>query len=289
MRSIALINQKGGVAKTTTTVNLGAALAARGKRVLVADMDPQANLTSWLLGHASEGLEDTMAEVLQGRSRLGDVITQTRVEGLDLIPADLRLTGLEKSLAGEIGGETILQRALDQAELAPPVGDPNFDLYDYLLIDCPPSVGMLTVNALCAVQEVVIPVQAHVLSLNGVASLMQVIEVIQSRLHPELEIAGVLLTMVNRRTKLSVEIEESARRHFGDLVFKRTIRECVRLAECPSHFAPIHEYAATSTAARDYFKLADEVIAGEKEAVRIELPDFSLPEEIIYGPKTSHG
>ena len=289
MRSIALINQKGGVGKTTTTVNLGASLAALGKRVLLIDMDPQANLTSWLLGPASEGLEETMAEVLQGESRLADVVARTSFDGLDLVPADLRLTGIERTLTGEIGGETVFRRALEDAEFSPVPGDSDFDLYDYVLVDCPPSVGVLTVNVLVAVTEVIIPVQAHVLSLNGVAGLKQVVEVIQSRLHPELNITGLLLAMVNRRTRLAREVEESARSHFGDLVFRQTIRESVRLAECPSHFVPVHKYAPGTPASEDYFKFAEEVIAGEEDLEDFDIPDIALPEELIYGEKASHG
>ncbi len=263
MRSIAVMNQKGGVGKTTTVVNLSAALCALGKRVLALDIDPQSNLTTWLLGPGSEELEGTVAELLQGALNLEDVVMSTGIEGLDLAPADLRLSGAERTLAGEIAAETILRKVIDRADLAPCEEDPGFDLYDFLIIDCPPSVGMLTVNALSAVKEIVIPVQAQALSLNGVANLRRVIGVIQSRLNPQLRISGILLSMTDGRTNLSREVEETTRRHFGDLVFETTIRENVRVAECPSHFLPLSDYAPSSPAVADYRKLAEEVLGRE--------------------------
>lgn len=264
MRSIALINQKGGVGKTTTALNLGATFAAMGRRVLLMDLDPQANLSSWLLGPASEELELTMAEVFLGGANLEDLITPTSVEGLDLIPADLRLSGVERSLVGDSGVEALLKKAIESSQIDPCIGDPAFDMYEDLIIDCPPSIGLLTVNALVAAKEVLIPVQAHVLALNGVRNLCKVIETIQNRLHPELKIAGILICMANSRTNLSREVEELARQHFGDLVFRTTIRENVRVAECPSHFLPLCQYAPSCPATIDYRNLAAEMLEREE-------------------------
>ena len=264
MRSIALINQKGGVGKTSTAVNLGAALAKVGKRVLLIDLDPQANLTSWLLGPASEGLDETLAEILLGEARVEDLIFHTSVDKLDIIPANLKLCGVEKYLSGEIGAESILRDVLSDAELSPDPRDPSFDLYDYLMIDCPPSVNLLTINAMTAVEEIIVPVQAHVLALNGLANIRKITEKIRKRLNPHLQITGILLAMVNGRTRLSREVEASARSHFGELVYRTTIRDSVRVAECPSHFQPIHEYSPSSVVNGDYSRLAHELISQEE-------------------------
>ena len=283
MRSIALMNQKGGVGKTTTAVHLASFLRNLDRKVLVVDIDPQANLTSWLLGPDSEGLEATVAELLQGGATLKEVIVPSLIAGIDLVPADLRLSGAERALAGEIGAETILKNSIDAAELAPCEEDRSFDLYDYVLIDCPPSIGMLTVNALSAVTEILIPVQAHALALNGVANLRRVISVIQSRLNPRLRVSGLLLTMTDGRTNLSREVERSAREHFPDLVYKSTIRENVRVAECPSHFMPIDQYAPNSPVVADYRRFAEEILeqealAGPAKNTLLEDLESPLPE-----------
>ena len=215
------------------------------------------------------------------------MILPTLISGIDIVPADLRLSGAERALAGEIGAETILKNSVDAAELAPCEDDRSFDLYDYLLIDCPPSIGMLTVNALSAVSEILIPVQAHALALNGVANLRRVISVIQNRLNPRLRVAGLLLTMTDGRTNLSREVERSAREHFPDLVYKATIRDNVRVAECPSHFLPIDQYAPNSPVVADYRRLAEEVLAQEEAAAPAKntlLEDLasSVPEDTDF-------
>ncbi len=268
MRSIALINQKGGVGKTTTAVNLGACLAEAGRRVLLVDMDPQANLTSWLLGPASEDLDETVADVLMGKTDLPSVINSVEGAGVSLVPSGIHLSGVERLLAAEMAAETMLKRAFDKAELESGVGDPQFDEYDYILFDCPPSLGLLTLNALAAAREVIIPVQTKVLALNGVANLRRVIGVVRDRLNPALEVTGIILCMTDSRTNLSREVEASARAHFGSLVFRSMIRDNVRVAESPSHFLPITRYASTNAAAEDYRNLCREVMA--QEAPRAE-------------------
>jgi chromosome partitioning protein len=266
MRSIALINQKGGVGKTTTAVNLGACLVEAGRRVLLVDIDPQANLTSWLLGPASEELEATIAEILLGKVALVDGIIEVEAPKLSLVPSGIHLCGVERVLAGEMAAEGILKRAFEKAQFEAGVGDPDFDEYDYVLFDCPPSLGLLTLNALSAAREVIIPVQAKVLALNGVANLRRVIGVIRERLNPGLEVSGILLCMTDSRTNLSREVESSARSHFGPLVYRSMIRENVRVAESPSHFLPITRYANSNPAAEDFRGLCREVLAQENLA-----------------------
>lgn len=274
MRSIALINQKGGVGKTTTTVNLGACLAESGKRVLLVDMDPQANLSTWLLGPSAEDVEDTVGEVLLGKTGLSEVILELKDPNLSLAPSGIHLSGIERILAGEMAAEGILKRAFATAQLEAGVGDPEFDEYDYVLFDCPPSLGLLTLNALVAAREVIIPVQTKVLALNGVANLRRTIGLVRERLNPHLEVSGILLCMTDSRTNLSREVESSARSHFASLVFKTMIRENVRVAESPSHFLPITRYASTNPAADDYRNFCHEVIEQEKlvrgELIRVD-------------------
>ena len=281
MRSIALINQKGGVGKTTTAVNLGACLVEAGRRVLLVDVDPQANLTSWLLGPASEELEATIAEILLGKVALADGIIEVDAPKLSLIPSGIHLSGVERVLAGEMAAEGIIKRAFEKAQFEAGVGDPDFDEYDYVLFDCPPSLGLLTLNALSATREVIIPVQAKVLALNGVANLRRVIGVIRERLNPDLEVSGILLCMTDARTNLSREVESSARSHFGPLVFRSMIRENVRVAESPSHFLPITRYASSNPAAEDFRSLCREVLAQENLArgptARVEHPAAGGP------------
>jgi len=190
-------------------------------------------------------------------------VEKTRVS---LVPSGIHLSGVERILAAEMAAETILKRAFEAAQFDAGLDDPKFDEYDYVLFDCPPSLGLLTLNALSAAQEVVIPVQAKVLALNGVANLRRVIGVIRERLNAQLEVTGILLCMTDARTNLSREVESSARSHFGALVFRTTIRENVRVAESPSHFLPITRYAGTNQAAEDYRNLCREILAQENRA-----------------------
>ena len=255
MRSIAITNQKGGVAKTTTAVNLGACLAERGKRVLLIDLDPQANLTSWL-GLGKEENAGSIYNVFVGDTGLNEVLVDYRMNGLRIAPSAVELAGAERLLSNEAGRETILKRKL--AELS---GD-----YDYLFFDCPPSLGVITINALVAAKEVFIPVETKILALNGLVTLTHTIQLIKDRVNPSLEVTGIVACMYDGRTNLSREVVEKLRAHFGDRVFKTVIRENVRLAECPISELPIHLYAPGCAGAKDYESLADEVIASEKTA-----------------------
>jgi len=253
MRVIALLNQKGGSGKTTTAVNLAAALAERKKRVLLLDFDPAAAASYWLgVQNGGRGI----IEVLTGEKNLVDLILDTGIIGLDLIPASMLLSSAEKFLAGEIGAEALLKKRLHKLPQ---------DRWEYLLIDCPPSLGLLTLNALSAAHEVLIPVETHVITLSGLVSLMQTVEVVKERLNPSLVISGILACRVDRRTNHSLDVVESLKKKFGQLMYKTKIRENVRLAECPSFGRPITSYAPSSPGAQDYRDLARELLAQEKK------------------------
>lgn len=253
MRSIAITNQKGGVAKTTTAVNLGACLAERGRRVLLIDLDPQANLTSWL-GFGTEGEMKSVYDVLTGEASMGEILLDSKISRLWVAPSVVELAGAEKLLANEVGRDTILKKKLeDMAEE-----------YDYLFFDCPPSLGVITINALTAAREVFIPVETKILALNGLVTLTHTIQLVKERLNPALEITGIIACMYESRTNLSREVVEKLRARFGEKVFKTVVRENIRLAECPISGLPIHLYAPGSAGAQDYESLAEEVIESEK-------------------------
>ena len=250
-RLIAVTNQKGGSGKTTSAVNLAAALAEGGRRVLVMDLDPQAS-ASTLLGVKDGGRE--LLDLLTGGGKLSDLVRQTNAPGVDLIPSSSWLVGIEKALAGEVAAETILRGHL--------TGLPA--QWKYILLDCPPALGILTVNALAAAREVLVTVEAHVMALHGLARLIQTVGVIRERLNHELEITGILPCRVDVRTRHAQDIVEELRTRFGKLVFKTGIRENIRLAECPSFGQPITQYAPDSHGAEDYRALAREIIAQER-------------------------
>lgn len=252
MRSIAITNQKGGVAKTTTAVNLGACLAERGKSVLLIDLDPQANLTAWL-GFGKEANAESIYNVLVGDTNLDEILLDYKIDGLKIAPSVVELAGAERLLSNETGRDTILKRKLEQLE-----GE-----YDYLLFDCPPSLGVITINALTAAKEVFIPVETKILALNGLVTLTHTIQLVKERLNPALEITGIIACMYDGRTNLSREVVDKLREHFGNKVFETVIRENVRLAECPISELPIHLYAPGSAGAKDYESLTDEVIKSE--------------------------
>jgi chromosome partitioning protein len=252
MKRIAVINQKGGVGKTTTTVNLGAALAKSGFRVLLLDMDPQANLTVHV--DKRPDLEShTLTSLLVEDTPLQALVQPTTLPNLAVVPSDTSLAGVEQVLANRIGRETILREAL---EAFPAAKD-----FDFVLFDCPPSLGVLSANALVAADWVVIPMQAEYLSLQGMAKLLEVIQLVQKRLNPALQIACVLPCMLDARTNLSTEVLREIDAHFGSLLATTRIRNNVKLAEAPSFGRTIFEHAPDSNGARDYEAFAAEFLA----------------------------
>ncbi len=263
MRSIAVINQKGGVGKTTTSVNLAAALAEAGRRVCLIDLDPQAH-ASLHLGITAVNGEASMYEVLCGNATMAQA-RQAVNDHLSVVPANLDLAAAELELAGEVGREMILRDSLQGDE----------EEFDYLVLDCPPSLGVLTVNALVAVNEVFLPLQPHFLALHGLSKLLRTIEVVAHRLNNQLRLSGVMLCMYDSNTRLAAEVTtdideffsagKSSRDFFRDAKFFDTrIRRNIRLAEAPSFGKSIFQYSPESNGATDYHALADEVIAQEQ-------------------------
>jgi len=245
---IAVLNQKGGVGKTTTVINLGSYLAKSGKRVVVVDADPQGNATSGL-GIDKMNIPFTVYDGLLRKKTAQDILTITAHTNITLMPANAHLAGAEIELASVHGREFALKELL-QGVLA-----------DYVLIDCPPSLGLLTINALCAADTVLIPVQTEYYALEGISQLLQIVQKIQATSNPKLSILGVLMTMYDQRTSLSKQVQDELQKHFGDLLFKTVIPRNVRLAEAPSHGLPISDYDKWSKGARSYKALAKETIA----------------------------
>jgi chromosome partitioning protein len=245
-RILALANQKGGVGKTTTAVNLAACLAEAGERVLIVDLDPQANATSGL-GEKANG--SSSLDLLDG-APLAELAKPTRFPNLELVPAKTELAGTAVELARHTDGERFLAHALEDGSPA----------YSFVFVDCPPSLGPLTVNALAAAHRVLVPVQAEYYALEGLAQLVGSVELVRRRLNPRLALAGVLLTMVDGRTKLASDVAAEVRRHFGGLVFKTTVPRSVRIAEAPSHGLPVTAYDRRSAGAEAYWKVAMELV-----------------------------
>lgn len=243
---IAILNQKGGVGKTTTAVNLGAYLAKRGRKVLIVDLDPQGNATSGL-GINKEALQTTMYDVLFDGQGVSQLATETSIAGLRILPTNQQLAAAEIDLANEIARETKLRQALDHLE------------YDYILIDCPPALGLLTINALTAANQVFIPVQAEYYALEGLSQLLGVVQRVRQGLNPGLEVLGVVVTMYDKRTTLSDQVVDELKKHFGDKVFSTIIPRNVRLAEAPSYGKAIVEHDKWSKGARSYKALAKEI------------------------------
>jgi chromosome partitioning protein len=261
MRRIAIINQKGGVGKTTTTVNLGAALARRGRRVCLIDLDPQAHATTHL-GVEPDGQQPSLYHVLLGQHRIQQVRREV-AEGLWLVPADLDLAAAEVELAGVVGREVILREALQNDDAA----------FDYLLMDCGPSLGVLTLNALAAADEVLIPLQPHFLALHGLSKLLETTALVARRIHPGLKVSGIVMCLFDTSTRLAHEVladlQAFLERCRGQSlpwssarVFASKIRRNIKLAECPSHGQTIFTYAPKSPGAADYAALAEEIDNG---------------------------
>ncbi len=248
----ALVNQKGGVGKTTTAVNLAACLATLDRRILLVDLDPQANATS-SLGINKQKVKGGIYEALIGEARPNEHILHSPQLKLALFPASPALAGAEIELVNELAREDRLRRALAQSE----------KLYDYILIDCPPSLGLLTLNALAAAGGVIIPVQCEYLALEGLGQLMHTIARVRSALNSRLVIRGVLMTMYDGRTSLSAQVVAEVQKHFPGKVFKTIVPRGVRLAEAPSHGLPISAYAPTSPGGQAYRALAEELLKGD--------------------------
>ncbi|WP_010677426.1 ParA family protein [Bacillus timonensis] len=246
---ISISNQKGGVGKTTTSVNLSACLAYVGKRVLLVDIDPQGNATSGC-GIEKANVDQCIYDVLVDDVEAKDVTVPTAVENLYMIPATIQLAGAEIELVPTISREVRLKRALDEVR----------DQYDYIIIDCPPSLGLLTLNALTASDTVIIPVQCEYYALEGLSQLLNTIRLAQKHLNKDLMIDGVLLTMLDARTNLGIQVIEEVKKYFQDKVYKTIIPRNVRLSEAPSHGEPIIIYDPKSRGAEVYLDLAKEVI-----------------------------
>ena len=254
-KAIAIFNQKGGVGKTTTNINLGACLAMKGKKVLILDIDPQGNTTSGI-GIKKKTLDYTVYDLLiDDNFDTRSAIIPTAIEGLDIIPASVDLAGAEIELVQIDGREKRLKNAIDKVR----------DSYDYIFIDCPPSLGLLTINSLTAVERVLIPLQCEFYALEGVSQLMNTIELVKRGLNPGLEIEGVILSMFDGRTNLSAQVVQEVKRYFGDKVYSTVIPRNIRLAEAPGYGMAITQYDPKSKGAEAYIEFADEFL--EREGV----------------------
>lgn len=249
MRKIAFTNQKGGVGKTTTTINTGAGLSKIGYKVLLVDMDPQANLTYSLKIHSSK-MKRNIYHVLKGEMPASEVVMPH--SDFDLLPASIELSAAEMELVNEPAREQILRSALKEIE----------DDYDFILLDCPPNLGLLTLNAFTAADELVIVLQSEYLALHGLSKLMDLINIVQKRLNPDLKVEGIVCTLFDKRKNLNREVVGHIREHFGSKVFNTLIRDNIALAEAPSHHKTIFEYDSDSYGAEDYMNLAKEIRNG---------------------------
>jgi chromosome partitioning protein len=254
MRTIAIVNQKGGSGKTTTAVNLAATLAEARKKVLLIDLDPQGSASMWY-GFKDRG--KGFYEVFVDENKLENVIEKTEIDNLHIVASSPLLAGVEKALASEVASEGILKDRLAKLPSRP---------WDYVLIDCPPTLGILSLNALTMSGEVLVPVEAHVMALHGLVQLLRTIGVVKQRLNPNLEIAGILPCRVDFRTKHSQEILDQLKNRFDAKVYNSVIRENIRLAEAPLHLKPINKFDTNSNGAQDYRKLAKELISQEISA-----------------------
>ena len=248
---LAIANQKGGVGKTTTAVNLSAALAESGYRVLVVDLDPQANATTGL-GINARNVAGSVYDVIMNGAPLEDCVEPTSVRNLFVVPATIDLAGAEIELVPAMSRELKLRRALDEVR----------DDYDWILVDCPPSLGLLTVNGLAAADGVLVPIQCEYYALEGLGQLLRNVSLVRSNLNPRLEVAGIVLTMYDARTKLASQVEQEVRSHFGSTVYRTVVPRTVRISEAPSFGEPVIVFDSTSRGATAYRELAKEVSRG---------------------------
>lgn len=274
----AVVNQKGGVGKTTTAVNLGASLACLGHRTLLVDLDPQGNATSGV-GISKLLLEATTYDVIIGEVPASQAIKGTSLDGLEVIPANLRLAGAEIELAGQVARESRLREVIR----------PEICRYDVVLIDCPPSLGLLTINALTAADSCLIPLQCEFYALEGLSQLMDTLSLVRKRLNLDLRISGVVLTMTQARTRLSEQVAEEVRRFFPNLVFASEIPRSVRLAEAPSYGQPIIVYAPGSKATEAYMELAKEFLVRLGFSPGTSWPDGARSNSLVFNEAAKEG
>ncbi|MFQ8662112.1 MAG: ParA family protein [Lachnospiraceae bacterium] len=253
-RTIAIANQKGGVGKTTTAINLSACLAEKGKKVLAVDMDPQGNMTSGL-GVDKDSVENTIYNLIIGEAKMEEVMIKDVLENLDIIPTNIDLSGAEIELLDVEEKEYIVRNEIDKIK----------DNYDFIIIDCPPSLSMLTINAMTTADSVLVPIQCEYYALEGLSQLIHTVELVRDRLNPKLTIEGVVFTMYDARTNLSLQVVENVKDNLEQTIYKTIIPRNIRLAEAPSYGIPINKYDPKSAGAESYLRLADEVIDKENE------------------------
>nr|WP_303183169.1 AAA family ATPase [Lachnoclostridium phocaeense] len=252
-RIIAIANQKGGVGKTTTAINLSACLAEKGKKVLAIDMDPQGNMTSGL-GVDKDSIEKTVYDLIIGEAQIEEIICKEVLENLDVLPTNIDLSAAEIELIGIENKEYIIKNEVEKVK----------ENYDFIIIDCPPSLSMLTINAMTTADSVLVPIQCEYYALEGLSQLIHTIELVKERLNSNLEIEGVVFTMYDARTNLSLQVVENVKDNLNQNIYKTIIPRNIRLAEAPSYGMPINQYDPKSSGAESYRLLADEVIEKEE-------------------------